>query len=296
MNTPHRIPSLADAQPLELSPELDVSSGAPPPIVQGSKSCVGCGYSLEGLPFDGRCPECGFPVARSLVGFRLEYASPEYLRSLQSGLRLILNGILAQIILAMVSFALAISVSVNASGAPLPAWFQLATNGADLALSFVMVLGYWRFTRPDMGYRGTENTAAPRRVVRAASCTRAGSEVVGFVFGLGAAMMGYAIVGRTVPLILGVTVLLGLVGLVAWAALFFGMMRYVRWLSGRVPDPAIGSKTDTYMWLLPVLTIVGAFVLVGPLIALVLYWNLLDKMLGHVKRALNQAETNLVAA
>src|SRR4051794_39289497 len=31
--------------------------------------CEGCGYTLNGLPDDGRCPECGKPVAES-VGAR----------------------------------------------------------------------------------------------------------------------------------------------------------------------------------------------------------------------------------
>jgi len=30
--------------------------------------CVGCGYNLRGLPVDGRCPECGTPVAASRPG------------------------------------------------------------------------------------------------------------------------------------------------------------------------------------------------------------------------------------
>src|SRR2546423_4326820 len=28
--------------------------------------CEGCGYTLNGLPDDGRCPECGKPIAESI--------------------------------------------------------------------------------------------------------------------------------------------------------------------------------------------------------------------------------------
>src|SRR5690606_13045482 len=29
--------------------------------------CESCGYTLNGLPHDGNCPECGTPVAKSTV-------------------------------------------------------------------------------------------------------------------------------------------------------------------------------------------------------------------------------------
>ena len=32
--------------------------------------CEGCGYTLNGLPEDGRCPECGKPVAESIDAAR----------------------------------------------------------------------------------------------------------------------------------------------------------------------------------------------------------------------------------
>lgn len=38
-----------------------------------------------------------------------------------------------------------------------------------------------------------------------------------------------------------------------------------------------------YRWLLPVIYVVGAIVVIGPLIALVMYWNLLDRVRKHLK-------------
>ena len=35
--------------------------------VTGDVVCESCGYRLTGLPIDGRCPECGTPVAESTV-------------------------------------------------------------------------------------------------------------------------------------------------------------------------------------------------------------------------------------
>jgi ACR3 family arsenite efflux pump ArsB len=56
------------------------------------------------------------------------------------------------------------------------------------------------------------------------------------------------------------------------------------WLARRVPDQWIVKRATTYRWLLPVLTTVGVLLIgLGPLIALVLYWNLLDRMRKHLK-------------
>jgi hypothetical protein len=34
---------------------------------EGSILCENCGYTLDGLPDDGNCPECGYPVAKSRI-------------------------------------------------------------------------------------------------------------------------------------------------------------------------------------------------------------------------------------
>lgn len=77
---------------------------------------------------------------------------------------------------------------------------------------------------------------------------------------------------------------LGIVSVIAWAVLFFAVMRYTRWVAGRVPDQWIVRRTKTYMWLLPVLNTLGILLIgLGPIIALVLYWNLLDRLRKHTK-------------
>jgi hypothetical protein len=80
------------------------------------------------------------------------------------------------------------------------------------------------------------------------------------------------------------TGIVSLLSMIAWAVQFFAMMLYTRWLGSRVPDQWIIKRTKTYMWLLPLLTTVGVVLVgLGPIIALVLYWNLLDRMRKHLK-------------
>jgi len=47
--------------------------------------CVSCGYNLRMLRSDGKCPECGGPVAAALRGRGLHYAKPQWVRRLALG-------------------------------------------------------------------------------------------------------------------------------------------------------------------------------------------------------------------
>jgi serine/threonine protein kinase len=51
--------------------------------------CVGCDYNLCGLSRDGRCPECGVPVAESLRPELLQFADPMWLKTVSRGAKLV---------------------------------------------------------------------------------------------------------------------------------------------------------------------------------------------------------------
>lgn len=52
----------------------------------GQFHCIQCGYQLAGLSPQSVCPECGTPVAESIKGDGLAFASVEYLRTIARGL------------------------------------------------------------------------------------------------------------------------------------------------------------------------------------------------------------------
>ena len=47
--------------------------------------CPTCGYNLRGLKDENVCPECNAPVGQSLLGDRLEFANPRWLRRIGWG-------------------------------------------------------------------------------------------------------------------------------------------------------------------------------------------------------------------
>lgn len=269
---------------------------APPPInlVGEEVPCSRCGYSLRGLAIVGRCPECGWPVEASLNGNLLRYADPAYLDTLQRGIVIILWSVGAQVLLALLImcavfgglFAAAFAATGGAGGAaagapagmgPLGAamgWVVITATLIGSLVAIASTVGYWLLTTPDAASAEREQPITARRLVRICA-------VVSIVIGLGSGALqvlepalATGTPGPTpVPMVLELlNAALSLASTIVTAVHFFAMMRYVRWLAGRVPDPSLVEQTRLYIWLLPVLTVVGMFCFgLGPLVAMVLY-------------------------
>lgn len=257
------------------------------------KKCRGCGYDLSGLTTSGLCPECGFAIWRSMEGALLASAWREYVDALHAGLRLVLAMILCQIALMVIGFLGFILIAASGEDPDLHV-FGVVINVLDTIASVLITWGYWRFTQPDEALRGAEPTASSRRIIRVTAVTRAVCDLLLVLINTfqaigeaqASASGGGVSSGSAGDIFL---LLITLVSIGAWAVQFFAVMRYVRWLADRVPDPELAKTTRTYLWALPLLTIVGAIFLVGPLVALVLYWQLLNKLRGRVAEAMEFA-------
>lgn len=57
-------------------------------------NCLSCGYNLRGLDREGRCPECGVAIGRSVHGNLLRYCDPGWVGRLSTGMNLIVWGII----------------------------------------------------------------------------------------------------------------------------------------------------------------------------------------------------------
>ncbi len=238
--------------------------------------CIICGYDLKGLPRDGVCPECGTPVEQSYLPDLLHNRSPQYLQQLRSGLSFVLNGILVWVFLIIASVVVAVA---GLSGLGIEILLALAGTGCSLAI----MLGWWKLTTPDPGKPDASADLLSRRLIRIAVSVQLAATVFSLIpqFAIGQTLAP----GMTAIVVLAFA--LSLLSMVAWVVQFFAAMQYVRWLARRVPDQKLHNRAKRFMWLGPLLQTVGLLLLgLGPLIALVMYWNMLDAMRKHIKRML----------
>lgn len=256
---------------METAPNVaEVTSQAS--LVDSDRSCVKCGYNLRGLAYTAKCPECGTDVQMSLRGILLQFADREYLDKVLTGHSWVLNAILVSIVLMVVNIFVAVALKIPGT--------EVAVSGLSIFISIWSFLGYLKLTEPDPMFTGTERPDSARQVVRIAAMVSIAANTLAVIVG-GIALAGGGVGALPVVMISGA---LAVLGYIAFAVQFFAMMNYTMWLARRVPDQWVVKRATTYRWLLPVLTTVGVLLIgLGPLIALVLYWNLLDRMRKHLK-------------
>ena len=285
----------------------------PPPltaaesIVVHSVACTRCGYNLRGLSATGKCPECGWSVDASLRGGLLAYSGPEYLEALVTGSTVVIwtniaNAVLNLGMVAAVFVILALSgasPSGAGQGGPLPGiaalqLMEVGATGLGLLVTAASLLGYWLLTSPDPGTAATEQPRAARRVVRGAVIASTGVQLVALVLHL--LGPGTFASGAGTPVAPNAfshaAQAMGVAGTLLLVVQFFAMMLYVRWLALRVPTEDLVKQTQIYMWLLPLLAVVGAVCVgIGPLIAWVLYVVLIWRLRRFLRAAREQALT-----
>jgi hypothetical protein len=197
--------------------------------------CARCAYNLRGLALDGRCPECGAPIARSVHGNLLRYADPDWLDKVRFGTTLKLWNLLIMVVLA---------ITVGAG-----VYLGISRGILPIAQLIGGCLGLWALflvTSPEPTVGADEDPITLRKVVRTAA-------VFGF---FGEQLKEAAQLGDLpVAVIVGASVL-ALVSLVA----AFGEFVYFRRFARRIPNEGLARSTTIVMW---------GFVISGGLVATV---------------------------
>lgn len=250
--------------------------------VETSVQCIKCAYDLVGQPLDGVCPECGAPVTDTLRGTLITNARPEYLARLHRGVFFALAGLVMLVLGFLVSFgAGAVAATGGADPDALPLYVLLPGSLLIMLSSVAGLVGWWMLTTPDPDYTGSDTGETPRILVRIAVAAK----FVLWVIQLGTTYMPVAVAdaaGGGAIAILSAIALLG--GYAAFALQFFASMFYLKWLGRRVPNRKIVKRAGRLLWLGPLIFILGLPLLaIGPLIALVLYYNLLDWLRKDLK-------------
>ncbi len=247
--------------------------------------CRNCGFNLRGLTETGNCPECGAPIWNSIQEDLLIYSNAPYVAGLHRGLICVLIAWVLQLVLSLLTVVAMIGIIIvtlrgavaAGGGAGVGGFaFTTTTSGlfnaiiqlAMLPLSFLSLYGWWLISAPDPGQKAGDTGQKPRRIVRAAviiiACTTTLSAATQFL-ALAVPAANFALFG------------IGFIALVASIAQFFASMLYLSWMGPRIPNATVHERAKLYMWLLPVIYLVGSCLVVGPIVAMVMYLLLLNK-------------------
>lgn len=269
--TPHRAnstPPTVPGQPL-----------APSGSDSTDRACVVCAYSLRGLDPADSCPECGTSVARSLHGNLLKNAPPNYLAKLHRGTLLIMAGLTLDIPLAFGAFFV---------GAHPMDPLVAVVSDFGLVNSALSLYGWWPLSELDPGYAAHDTGTTPRTIIRSAVLVTTAATAVSIF----ASFLSPN--SRPVPLLAPFTVvnnILFLVLLIASAAQYFASMRYIQWLALRLPSDTVLTRAKLLAWLGPILMTVGCLaLLLGPLAAFILYWDMLNRVRKDLNRVAVESE------
>jgi len=247
-----------------------------PAFASDGAICLQCGYQIRGLASDRHCPECGTPISRSLRGNLLVFSATQYLRSLHLGLIFILSAALLNAIFGLVAavggIAIAVAIAMRGAGGGtinpnIMQSLELGIAAITMPLAALSILGWWLFSAPDPAVVHGRTGQGARLTIRTTVIVVAVASIVNFTL---------LVVSRGNPGMLILTSVAGTLSAIASLVQFFASMRYVGWLAPRLPDFDLVKRASLYMWLLPVIYVVGACLVIGPLVAQVMYLLMLN--------------------
>ncbi len=251
---------------------IDLQGSCPECGKQIISKCFRCEYSLEGLDPAGPCPECGLPIEASIGRGELAKADPSYLKSLHKGVFIVQTAIILYI-LALFG-VIGVTFSAGMAGGITPLWITLLSSVVGLLFSIAMMVGWWMFSAPQSQYTGSYTGSEARKLVRIMIIVAACFSVISFP-------LAFFQENNIILLISG---LLGLVSLLISLVRFIAEMFYIRWMAPLIRNKKVYDRSKLLMWLGPVLMTVGILLVgLGPIIALVLYWNMLDLIRKDLK-------------
>ncbi len=129
----------------------------PVPVADGAipfdLACSTCDYNLRSLTLDAVCPECGSPTRRSFEEGRLIFANRRWLRTLLTGVRIILWMLLAAVVS---SVCLIIAVAAQPVFEALPGYEPFPAMAVIGVVAILIAIGcmiawlaaVWKLTEP----------------------------------------------------------------------------------------------------------------------------------------------------
>ena len=268
---------------------IDPSGNCPEcgtPIING---CIWCEYDLSGTDPDGRCPECGVPVVHSIGRSALGSVSTQRLRSIHLGFRMVTILILAYII-AIITLMLSLFLGM----------FMLNTGGAliflfggiallTVLIPFGVVVGWFKLSKP-MDALPQQLDAPERRKQLRVSLWVLLVTMLLFI-GLGM-VFSFLQINQSDWVLEAYLIAARLILFTVLLISFIFMVRYMGWFARLVRNRKMYRRSKHLVWSGPLIAIVGSVLLfLGPLITLILYWNMVEYIRRDLKKIINARAT-----
>lgn len=185
-------------------------------------TCRQCGYNLRGLSGEGKCSECGTPVAMSIRADYLRFANPAWIEKVSLGVRILVWMILINIVVSIAAALL------------MPVWGPLVLMVVGFLVSVVSYYGSWLLAEPEVSKGGEAGLTRARRMVR----LMLGIGLCGPVLNIIAELMGSTqLLGTLVQV---AVVVIGIAGIVGE---YFKFVIYAD-LARRIPDRAMAERAN----------------------------------------------------
>lgn len=256
--------------------------------------CFWCEYDLSDTAPDSNCPECGVPVTASIGHGVLASVPVEKLSRIHSGMKQVTMFILLYIVAVIGSVITLIWLSGN--GAPNSTIYYsvigtaLITNGTLL----VILLGWWKISIPIDELPRTLDVLQLRSFLRIMLVIVIVHTILTVINALIPQNFDPLAPTTAQDIITGI---LNLIGLLLYLIAFIAQVRYIGWIAKLVGNTKMYKRSKHFVWSGPVVAVLGSiFMFIGPLIVLIVYWNMIEYTRRDLKKVIISTERNRIAS
>ena len=251
------------------------------------QTCFWCDYDLTNTDPNSNCPECGVPATASIGHGILAPVPIETLRTVHTGMRMATTLVLVYIVTAITFTITAVWATSSLTNAQ-TYWVVVAGPTINNLILLAITLGWWKISTPLPNIPSLVEAIDRRTFLK----------VMIFVF---AAITGVSMIMSYIPTdydpmakTTTLDVINGIIGLIAIIIMllfFIAQVRYIGWIAKLVRNKKMEKRAKHLVWSGPIISIVGTFLLfLGPLIILILYWNMIEYTRRDLKKIIKAAE------
>lgn len=251
--------------------------------------CFWCDYDLSNTAPDSKCPECGVPVFASIGQGVLATVPYEKLKNIHAGMKLVTVLILVYIVTSVTAGIAAGAMSATMNSTTL---YGVVVVGSTInnAILLAIVYGWHKVATPISEIPNQLDERGRRSFLNVMSWIFAAATALTLILNL----IPRNYTPTTNPSFSAIDIIAGLLGLatlVIMVIYFVAQVRYIGWIAKLVRNRKMERRAKHLVWSGPLMSILGFIILfIGPLIALILYWNMIEYTRRDLKKIVQRAE------